>query len=75
MSNHVSTLFWAGSIAIIACYAFFVLLRAWDPLQVVPLTIAVAALGLMLVGYAWYCRRMGRARDPEEIRHRERRGF
>ena len=69
--------FWVLSLCVLAMYAFFVALGAWDPAEVLPLTIAMAVLVALWVGHAWFGRSHAeeRERDPRVISARERRGF
>jgi membrane protein implicated in regulation of membrane protease activity len=65
--------FWILALAVIALFAFFVALGAFSPLDVLWLTLAVAALCVLWLLHAAHTDR-GR-RDPAEVRARERRGF
>jgi hypothetical protein len=69
--------FWVLSLCVLAMYAFFVALGAWDPAQVLPLTIAMAVLLVLWIGHAWLGRAHAeeRQRDPRAVSARERRGF
>jgi hypothetical protein len=69
--------FWILSLCVLAMYAFFVALGAWDPAQVLPLTIVMGVLLALWVAHAWWgqAHAAQRARDPRAISARERRGF
>jgi hypothetical protein len=69
--------FWVLSLCVLAMYAFFVALGAWNPAQVLPLTIAMGVLLALWIGHAWLGRTHAeeRERDPRSISARERRGF
>jgi hypothetical protein len=70
--------FWVLALGVLVMYAFFVALGAWDPAQVLPLTIVMAVLVVLWIVHAWLGRaRAGEARrrDPGAVRARERRGF
>jgi hypothetical protein len=69
--------FWILSLCVLAMYAFFVALGAWDPAQVLPLTIAMGVLLALWIAHAWWghARAAQRDRDPRSISARERRGF
>jgi fatty acid desaturase len=71
----LSETFWILVLALIVLFAFFVALGAFAPGDVLGLTLAVAVLGVLWVGHAFY---EARHRDPHDravIRARERRGF
>ena len=68
--------FWVIALGVIACYAFFVLLGAWHPGDVVGVTIAVAVLSVLWMVHAWaQGHRRDEGRDPRLTAARERRGF
>lgn len=68
--------FWVIALALIGCYAFFVILGAFSPADVVPVSILVVALGLLWLGHALAARRSAaERRDPRLTGARERRGF
>jgi hypothetical protein len=67
--------FWVMALAVLVAYAFFVALGAWDPAEVLPLTIVMGVLALLWVLHAWMSRRMPDDRDPRLVSARERRGF
>jgi uncharacterized membrane protein YhaH (DUF805 family) len=67
--------FWAFALFVLAMYAFFVALGAWDPGEVLPVTIAMVALAVLWVAHAWLASRARREQDPRLARARERRGF
>ena len=67
--------FWVTALFVLGMYAFFVALGAWDPAEVLPLTIAMAVLALLWVVHALLARSLPSQRDPRLISARERRGF
>ena len=67
--------FWVVSLLVLGVYAFFVALGAWDPGEVLPLTIAMGVLVVLWTGHVWIRRRTPQERDPRLIHARERRGF
>lgn len=68
--------FWILAIGVIACFAFFFALGAFDPTEVVGASAVVAALALAWIGHAWAARRHDpHDRDPRLFSARERRGF
>lgn len=69
------TAFWVTALFVLGLYAFFVALGAWDPAEVLPLTIAMAVLALLWVVHAVLARSLHADRDPRLVSARERRGF
>jgi uncharacterized membrane protein YhaH (DUF805 family) len=68
--------FWVIALGLIACYAFFVLLGAWKPGDVVGVSIAVGVLVVLWLVHAWaQSHRRVEGRDPRLTAARERRGF
>jgi hypothetical protein len=68
--------FWVIALGFIACYAFFVVLGAWHPGDVVGVSIAVGVLVVLWVAHAWaQGHRHDDDRDPRLTAARERRGF
>ena len=69
--------FWILALALVLCFGFFVLLGAFSPDEVVPLTAGVGVLIALLLGRGlWEMRRRdGSMRDIASVRARERRGF
>jgi tetrahydromethanopterin S-methyltransferase subunit C len=68
--------FWVIALGLIACYAFFVLLGAWTPGDVVGVSIAVGVLAVLWIVHAWaQSHRRDEGRDPRLTAARERRGF
>lgn len=67
--------FWVVSLLVLGVYAFFVALGAWDPGEVLPLTIVMGVLAILWVGHLWLGRRASEERDPRLVHARERRGF
>lgn len=67
--------FWILVLAVIVLFAFFVALGAFQPGEVVALTLVVAALALLWVAHAVWDSRHRDPHDPAVVRARERRGF
>ena len=68
--------FWVIALGVIAAYAFFVLLGAWHPGDVVGVSIAVGVLVVLWIVHAWaQSHRRPEGRDPRLTAARERRGF
>ena len=69
-------LFWMVALAFIVTFAFFLVLGAFDPADVMPWTIAAIVLAVMWIIHGVLMRRhRAGIRAREEIRARERRGF
>lgn len=68
---------WILALALVLCFGFFVLVGAFSPDEVVPITIGVGVLIALLAGRGLLelRRRDGGLRDLASIRARERRGF
>lgn len=76
MFGKVSEIFWITALMLVMAFGFFVLVGAFSPGEVVPMTIAVVVLVVMLVvRIAIELRRGTSVRDLASIRARERRGF
>jgi steroid 5-alpha reductase family enzyme len=77
--RNVIDAFWVFAIGVIAAYAFFAALGAFDPGDVLGVTIAVAVLVVLWVARAWAVAHHAKAeriqRDPRIVHARERRGF
>jgi fatty acid desaturase len=71
----LSETFWVLVIAVVAMFAFFILLGAFSPGQAVGLTVVLAVLAILWVGHAIWASRHSDGRDPGARRARERRGF
>jgi fatty acid desaturase len=68
--------FWVIALGVIACYAFFVLLGAWKPGDVLGVSIAVGVLIVLWIVHGWaQSHRHVDGRDPRLTAARERRGF
>ena len=68
--------FWVIALGVIAAYAFFVLLGAWRPGDVVGVSVAVGVLVVLWIVHAWaQSHRRPEGRDPRLTAARERRGF
>lgn len=71
----LSETFWVLVIAVVAMFAFFILLGAFSPGQAVVLTLVLVGLALLWVAHAIWVSRHSDGRDPGARRARERRGF
>lgn len=71
----LSETFWILVLAVIVLFAFFVALGAFQPGEVVVLTLVVAVLALLWVAHAVWDSRHRDPHDPAVVRARERRGF
>lgn len=68
--------FWALAVGLIAAYVFFAALGAFDPGDVLGVTIAVGILVVLCCLRVWIERRHAESqRDPRLVHARERRGF
>jgi hypothetical protein len=69
--------FWVGVISLVSMYAFFLVIGAFTPAGVLPLTVTVAALVVLWSVHAWRHHRLSRdaGPDPRLNAVRERRGF
>ena len=77
-SRMLSTLtetFWVLVLAVVVLFAFFVALGAFEPGEVLALTLVIAALALLWVVHAVWDARHRDPHDPSAVRARERRGF
>lgn len=75
MFSRVTEVFWILALALVLAFGFFVLVGAFAPGEVVPMTIGVGVLVVMLVVRIGIEIRRGGVRDLTSIRARERRGF
>ena len=71
----LSETFWMLVLAVVVLFAFFVALGAFQPGEVVILTLIVLALALLWVVHAVWDSRRRDPHDPAVVRARERRGF
>jgi hypothetical protein len=69
------TFFWILALGVIAGYLFFMALGAFDPGDVLPLSLAIAALVALWLAHVWIGRRSHAESDPRLRHQRERRGF
>ncbi len=67
--------FWVLALGVIAAYAFFLVLGAFAPDEVLPVTLVILALTLAWIVHAALERRRNDERDILYARARERRGF
>ncbi len=67
--------FWVLVLAVVVLFAFFVALGAFQPGEVIVLTLVVLALALLWVAHAVWDSRHRDPHDPAAVRARERRGF
>jgi membrane protein implicated in regulation of membrane protease activity len=75
VASILSETFWLLVLAVVAMFAFFLALGAFDPGEIAGVTIAVAALAALWVAHAVWAARHREGRDPAAVRARERRGF
>ena len=71
----LSETFWVLVLAIVVLFLFFVALGAFEPGEVMVLTLIVIALALLWVAHAVWDSRHRDPHDPAVVRARERRGF
>jgi uncharacterized membrane protein YhaH (DUF805 family) len=71
----LSETFWLLCLAVVVMFAFFIALGAFKPGEVVGVTIAVVALGVLWIGHAVWAARHQDPHDRSAIQARERRGF
>jgi fatty acid desaturase len=71
----LSETFWILVLALVVLFAFFVALGAFEPGEVIVLTLVVAVLALLWVAHAVWDSRHRDPHDKAMIRARERRGF
>jgi steroid 5-alpha reductase family enzyme len=72
--------FWIFALGVIAAYVFFAALGAFNPGDVLGVTVAVAVLAVLWIARSWatsHAHKMERRhqRDPRIVHARERRGF
>lgn len=76
MFSTVREVFWILALMLVLAFGFFVLVGAFAPGEVVPMTIGALVLtALLVVRIAIELRRGSSVRDLASIRARERRGF
>ena len=71
----LSETFWLFVLGVICLFAFFVIMGAFSPGQVIGLSIAMLVLAALWLGHAMWQARHRSGRDPAAIRARERHGF
>jgi fatty acid desaturase len=71
----LSETLWILILAVVVLFAFFVALGAFQPGEVIVLTLVVLALALLWVVHAVWDSRHRDPHDPSAVRARERRGF
>jgi hypothetical protein len=71
----IRELFWILALGALIVFAFFLVLGALNPSEVVGLTIGVCVLALLWVVHAWVGRKHAGEHDERLVRARERRGF
>jgi fatty acid desaturase len=71
----LSETFWVLVLAVVVLFAFFVALGAFEPGEVVVLTLVVIGLALLWLAHAVWESRHRDPHDSATIRARERRGF
>ena len=62
-SRGAAEAFWPAALGAIAAYAFLIALGAFDPGDVLVVSLAVAALAAMWIGHAWAEGHRGGSRD------------
>jgi fatty acid desaturase len=75
MARRLSETFWILVLAFIVLFAFFAVLGAFSPGDVIVLTLIVAILTLVWIAHAVWDSRHRDPHDRAVIRQRERRGF
>ena len=74
--SSLRNLFWVLSLGVIGAYLFFFALGAFSFDEVLPISIAVAALIVLWLVHAWLQKRHDDGKlDPLLMQARERRGF
>jgi len=69
-------MFWVLAIGVILVYAFFLMLGAISPGDVIGISVVVGLLTILYAFRAWWqSRHPGEGKDPRLIQARERRGF
>ena len=71
----LSETFWVLVLAVVVLFAFFVALGAFQPGEVMILTLVVAVLALLWMAHAVWDSRHRDPHDASVVRARERRGF
>jgi uncharacterized membrane protein YhaH (DUF805 family) len=71
----LSETFWLLVLGVVALFAFFAALGAFEVGKAVGVTIAVVLLALLWLAHAMWVSRHHDVRDPASVRARERRGF
>lgn len=75
VAGAVRTSFWVIALGLIALYVFFVVLGAFKPGEMVPVSVAVGVLCVLYLGHALLAGRHAGEHDPDMVRARERLGF
>jgi len=75
MLSTLSETLWLLVLAVVVLFAFFVALGAFQPGEVLALTLVIAILALLWVVHAVWDSRHRDPHDPSTVRARERRGF
>jgi fatty acid desaturase len=71
----ISDTFWVLVLGVVALFAFFAALGAFEVGEVVWLTVVVIVLAALWLAHSLWVSRHSDGRDPASIRARERRGF
>jgi uncharacterized membrane protein YhaH (DUF805 family) len=71
----LSETFWLLVLGVVAIFAFFAALGAFEIGEAIGVTIAVVALAVLWLAHAMWVARHSDGRDPAAVRARERRGF
>jgi uncharacterized membrane protein YhaH (DUF805 family) len=71
----LSETFWLLVLGVVALFAFFAALGAFEVGEAIGVTIAIVLLGVLWLGHAMWVARHHDGHDPASVRARERRGF
>ena len=70
----LSDMFWLLVLGVVALFAFFVALGAFEITEAIGVTVAVVVLAALWLGHAIWASHHADGRNPALIRDRERRG-
>jgi hypothetical protein len=71
----LSETFWLLVLGVVAIFAFFAALGAFEVGEAISVTVVVVALAVLWLAHAMWVARHSDRRDPASVRARERRGF